>query len=158
VQLSRLRRGEIVAFVSAVLLVALLFLVPWFEFANPGGGHTSASGWTSLPTLRWLILATAGTGLLVVYFQASRDTPALPVAWDVIAVTLSAVMTVVVLIRLLTGEGTPQIGAIAGLAAVAGLTAGAFMSLREEGGWEPGPDHPVETIAVGGTGETAPRH
>jgi hypothetical protein len=152
VQLSRLRRGEIIAVVSAVVLVLLMFLVPWFRFANPGGGHTSANGWTSLPTLRWLLLVTAASGLLLGYLQASRAAPALPVAVDVIVVTLSAVITLVLLIRVLTGDGSPLIGAFAGLAALAVQTAGAFMSLREEGGWAPSPDHPVETIALGQPG------
>jgi hypothetical protein len=152
VQLSRLRRGEIIALVSAVALVALVFAVPWFQFTNPGGGHTSANAWTSLPTLRWLILVTAGTALLVGYFQVSREAPALPVSWDVIVVTLGAITTVIVLIRLLTDAGSPRIGAFAGLVAVAALTAGAFMALRQEGGWTPNSERPVETVAVGGTG------
>jgi hypothetical protein len=158
VQLSRLRRGEIIAFVSALVLVVLVFAVPWFQFTNADGSHTSANAWTSLPTLRWLILVTGATGLLLGYFQASRSAPALPVTWDVIVVTLSAITTVILLIRILTGEGSPQVGAFAGLVAVAALTTGAFLSLREEGGWTPGPEHPVETIAVGGTGQSAREH
>jgi len=156
VQLSRLRRGEIIALVSALVIVVLVFAVPWFQFTNPDGSHTSANAWNSLPTLRWLILVTAATGLLLGYFQASRAAPALPVTWDVIVVTLSAITTVILLIRILTGEGSPRAGAFAGLVAVAALTAGAFLSLREEGGWTPGPEHPVETIVIGGPEESAP--
>lgn len=156
-QLSRLRRGEIIAFVSALALVVLMFAVPWFQFTNSGGGHTSANAWTSLPILRWLILVTAATGLMLGYFQVSREAPALPVAWDVIVVTLGAITTVIVLIGLLTDAGSPRIGAFAGLVAVAALTDGAFMSLRQEGGWAPGPERPVETLAVGGPGGSPPQ-
>jgi hypothetical protein len=155
VQLSRLRRGEIIAVSSAVVLVALMFLVPWFQSANPGGGHTSANAWTSLPTLRWLLLVTAASGLVLGYLQASREAPALPVAASVIVVTLSAITTLILLIRVLSGTGTPLIGAFAGLVAVAAQTVGAFMSLRQEGGWNPNPPtpgHPIETIAVGRPG------
>ena len=95
---------------------------------------------------------SAASALLLGYVQASRAAPALPVAVDVIVVTLSAVITVVLLIRVLTGAGSPLIGAFAGLAAIAVQTAGAFMSLRQEGGWTPSPDHPVETIALGRPG------
>jgi hypothetical protein len=158
VQLSRLRRGEIIAFLSAVALVVLMFGVPWFRFTNPDGSHTSANAWTSLPTLRWLILVTAATGLLVACFQASRGAPALPVAWDVIAVTLSAITTVLLLIRVLTGAGTPMAGAVAGLVASAAVTVGAFLSLRDEGGWTPGPDRPVETIVIGASEGSGPHH
>ena len=77
-RLSRLRRGEIIAALSAVVLLALVFLVPWVSFANPGGGHTGADAWTSLPTLRWLILvvAAAGAGAGVPAGDAGRPGPA----------------------------------------------------------------------------------
>jgi hypothetical protein len=148
VQLSRLRRGEIIATVSAVVLVVLVFAVPWVSFASPGGAHTTANAWTSFPTLRWLLLVTAALGLLAAYLQAARSAPALPVALDMVLVTLAAITTLVLLIRLLTGSGSPEVGGWLGLVATAGLTAGAFKALRVEEGWEPGPEHPVETIEL----------
>jgi hypothetical protein len=148
VQFSRLRRGEIIVTVSAAVLVALVFLVPWFSFPNPGGGHTHANAWNSLPVLKWLILVTAVLGLLEGYLQATRSAPALPVALDMPLVTLGAITTVALLIRLVTGEGSPLAGGVLGLVATAVLTAGAFMSLRQEDGWEPGPDHPIETVEL----------
>jgi hypothetical protein len=148
VRLSRLRRGEIIAALSAAALAALVFLVPWESFANPGGGHAGADAWTSFPTLRWLILVVAALGLALGYLQAAREAPAVPVTLDVILVSLAALTTLLLLIRLLVGDGSPQVGAFACLAATAALTAGAFMSLRQEDGWEPGPDHPIETIAL----------
>jgi hypothetical protein len=153
VQLSRLRRGEIIATLSAVVLVVLVFAVPWFSFANPGGGHTDADAWTSLPTLRWPILVIAALGLLLGYLQATRSAPAFPVALDVALVPLAAITTVVLLIRVLIGEGSPLVGGVLGLVAVAALTAGAFMSLREEHGWEASPDHPIETVELSQTRE-----
>ena len=146
---SRLRRGEIIAALSAAALLVLMFAVPWVSFANPGGGHTSASAWTAFPTLRWVMLVTAVLGLLAGYLQAAREAPALPVALDTMLVPLAAVNTILILIRLLTGDGSPQAGGWAGLAAAAALTAGAFMSLRQEEGWDPSPptpDRPVDVI------------
>jgi hypothetical protein len=148
VRLSRLRRGEIIAALSGAVLAVLVFAVPWFSFATAGGGHTHANAWTSLPTLRWLILVVAVLGLLLGWLQATRAAPALPVALDVPLVTLSAITTIVLLIRMLTGEGSPLVGAVAGLVATAALTVGAFMSLRQEQGWQPGPDHPIETVEL----------
>jgi hypothetical protein len=148
VRLSRLRRGELVAALSALALLALVFAVPWVSFASPGGGHASADAWTSFPTLRWVILVTAVLGLALGYVQVARAAPALPVALDVVLVTLGAINTILVLIRLVTGDGSPLAGGWAGLAAAAALTAGAFMSLRQEQGWEPGPDHPVEVVEL----------
>ncbi len=150
-QFSRLRRGEIIATLSAVALAALVFLVPWFSFANPDGAHTRANAWTSLPTLRWPILVTAALGLLLGYLQATRSAPAFPVALDVPLIPLAAITTVVLLVRVLTGEGSPLLGAVLGLVAIAALTAGAFMSLRQEDGWDPNPpspEHPIETVEL----------
>jgi hypothetical protein len=148
VRLSRLRRGEIVVALSALALLALVFAVPWVSFVNPGGGHATADAWTSFRTLRWVILVTAALGLVLGYVQVTRPAPALPVAVDVVLVTLGAINTILVLIRLLTGDGSPLTGGWAGLAATAALTAGAFMSLRQEDGWEPGPEHPVEVVEL----------
>jgi hypothetical protein len=63
------------------------------------------------------------------------------------------VTTVALLIRLLAGDGSPRVGGWAGLLASAALTAGVFQSLRQEDGWEPGPDHPVETVGLSGIRE-----
>lgn len=149
---SRLRRGEIIAALSAAVLLALVFAVPWISFVNPHGGHTSANAWTSFPTLRWFLLVTGVLGLLLGYLQAARSAPALPVSVDMILVTLSAITTVLLLIRLVTGDGSPLAGAWAGLVASAVLTAGTFMSLRQEDGWVPDDEHPIERIAVGRPG------
>jgi hypothetical protein len=149
VRVSRLRRGEIIATVSAIALVVLVFAVPWFSFSGADGSHRHANAWTSLPTLRWLILVTAVLGLLLGYLQATRSAPALPVALDQALVPLSAITTIALLIRLLTGDGTPQVGGFAGLAASAALAVGAFASLREEDGWIPDDEHPIERIGLG---------
>jgi len=147
-RVSRLRRGEIIAALSALVLLALMFLVGWVSFASPGGGHTSANAWTGFPVLRWPLLVIGVLGLLLGYLQAARSAPALPVALDQILVTLAAITTVLLLIRLVTGDGSPEAGGWLGLMASAALTAGTFMSLRQEDGWEPGPEHPVEIVEL----------
>jgi len=161
---SRLRRGEIIAGLSAVALLVLLFAVRWFRFGASGASGwysypplrrapVDVTGWQALPTLRWLIAMVGVAGVLLALFQASRAAPALPVAWSVIVTTVAAVMTLLMIIRLPTDGGSPLLGAYLGLAAAAALTAGAFMSLREEDGWVPDRDHPIETIALGGPGD-----
>lgn len=147
-KLSRIRRGEAIAAGCALILLALLFLVTWFEF-GAAGSRSDANGWHSLPTLRWLIVVTAVAALLLAFLQVSRRAPALPVSMSVIVTVLGALTTLGLIIRLPTTDGTPQVGAFLGLAAAAGLTVGAFMSLRQEDGWLPGPDHPIERISVG---------
>jgi hypothetical protein len=156
---TRIRRGEVIAGLSAALLLALLFLAPWFRFGSgAGGSNTDANGWHSLPTLRWLIVVTALSGLLLLFFQATRRAPALPVTMSVITTPLGALTTLALVIRLPTDSGSPLVGAFAGLLAAAALTVGAFMSLRREDGWVPDQDHRIETIVIGGPthrGDTA---
>lgn len=146
--MTRIRRGEAVAGLSGAVLLALLFLTSWFRFGL-GPVNTEADGWHSLPTLRWLLVVTALLGLLLLFAQATRRAPALPVALSVITTTLGALTTLAVIIRLPTDNGSPRAGAFAGLLAVAAVTVGAFMSLRREDGWVPDADHPIETIVIG---------
>jgi hypothetical protein len=145
--MNRIRRGEAVAGVSAALLLALLFLTPWFRFGI-GTAGSDADGWHSLPTLRWLLVVTVLMGLLR-FSQATRRAPALPATLSLITLTLGALTTLALVIRLPTDSGSPRAGAFAGLVAVAALTIGAFMSLRREDGWVPDEDHPIETIVIG---------
>jgi hypothetical protein len=147
---TRIRRGEAVAGLGAALLLALLFLTPWFRFGSGAGRvATDADGWHGLPTLRWLIVVTALTGLLLLISQATRRAPALPVTLSVISTTLGALTTLALIIRLPTDSGSPLVGAFAGLLAAAALTVGGFMSLRREDGWVPDEEHPIETIVIG---------
>jgi hypothetical protein len=139
VRISHLRRGELLAAVSAIVLVVVLFALNWFG---------SSTGWQSLPVLRWLLLVTAACGLLLAVFQETRRAPALPVVMSVIVPALAAVTTIVLVIRLPTSAHTPQLGAYVALAAVLGILVGGFYSLRDEDGWQPGPDHPVETVSL----------
>ena len=55
-QLSRLRRGEMIAGVAAAVLLVLLFALPWYGLGGRLGGtasalgaSTSINGWHGLP-------------------------------------------------------------------------------------------------------------
>jgi hypothetical protein len=69
---GRLGRGELVAAVGGLLLVACLFL-PWYETdaGNPNAvidGQTGAlSGWEVHPILRWLLLAAAAAPFILIW-------------------------------------------------------------------------------------------
>jgi hypothetical protein len=137
--LSHLRRGELIAAASAVVLLVVLFALNWF------GSH---QGWECMSVLRWLILVTAACALLLAFFQATRRAPALPVVMSVIVSALAFLTTIALIIRLPTSAETPQIGAYLGVVASAGILVGGFYSMRDEDGWKPGPDHPVEVVPL----------
>ena len=139
---ARLRWSELVAGVSAAALVGFLFGSDWY------GGDPPRRGWDAVPALRWLILVVAVIGLLLAITQATSRGPALPAALDVLGVVGGAVTAILVVVRLLTTGAPLRAGAFLGLAAVLGLTFGAFGSLRREQGWAPGPQAPVALVTL----------
>ena len=140
---ARLRRGELLAAIAAAGLLVLMLLARW---AGPGGG--ASDGWHAMPVLRWLLAVAIGSGLALAIAQAACRAPALPAALSVISTVLGAVATVALAVRLPTAAAAPDLGDWLGLAAAAGITAGAFLSLRDEQGWVPGPDRPIETVGL----------
>jgi hypothetical protein len=142
-QRPSLRRGELLAGASALAVLVILFALHWLRFT--AGSRT---GWESVPVLRWFIVAAALTGLALVVAQATMRGPALPASLSTVGTVLAVLATVLLLIRLVTTGATPQIGAYLGLVALAALTGGCSRSLREEQGWTPGPDRPIETVLL----------
>ncbi len=138
-----LRRGEILAGAGGLALLIILFALDWLRSAG-----VSRDGWSAVPVLRWVIVVAALSALALTVAQATSRGPALPVSLSVIATVLSALTALLVIIRILTTGATAQLGAYLGLVAAATMTYGAFVSLRAEQGWNPGPDHPIETVPL----------
>ena len=132
----------------AVLLLVVLLVLPWFRSTGPGLDHATITGWNSLRVLRWLILVAVACGLLLAYFQQTRRAPALPVVMSVIVTAVALVTTIALVIRLPTSAGTPQLGAYLGVVCAAGIGLGGFWSMRDEEGWQPGPDRPIERVSL----------
>jgi hypothetical protein len=123
-----------VAATGAVLLIATLFL-PWYGERSGFESFTVIDVWLVLFALLALALALA---------QATRDSPALPVALGVITTSAGVLTVLLVLYRLLDHPGTDDAawGALAGLAEVVVITAGAWLSIADERtpGIPPGPE------------------
>jgi hypothetical protein len=70
--LSRLRRGELIAALGGILLAVGIFL-PWYSTAPDNanatidGARGSFSAWTVHPIMRWLLLAGAAAPLILVW-------------------------------------------------------------------------------------------
>jgi len=144
--LSRLRRGEWIAGGSAVLLLAILFLLKWYGLkavlrptAAGLGVPTAVDGWNALTHLRWLMLLTIAAALALAYLQATRRAPALPVTFSVIVTVLALLTALGLAYRVLINEPGPdavitqKAGAYVGLAAGLGILVGGFLSMRQEG-------------------------
>ena len=129
--LRRLRRGEWLALAGALVVIASLFAT-WYE--GPAGGR---SGWEAFALLDAVLALVAAAGLVLAYQTATRTSPSLPVAAAVVCTVLSLAAVLLVAYRLLQPPGANSgvslgAGAIAGLAGISVLLAGAFLGVRDE--------------------------
>jgi Kef-type K+ transport system membrane component KefB len=148
--LSRLRRGEWIAAGSALALLAVMFLLKWYGV--PG---VSVNAWHALSILRWLMLLTIVTALVLAYLQASRRSPALPVTFSVLLTTVAVLLVLLLIYRVLINEPGPddivgqRLGAYLGLLCALGITYGGYRSMRAEGLSPRDAGTQIETLATG---------
>jgi hypothetical protein len=138
VHLNPPRVGEILAGAFGALLLVSLFL-PWYRSSAacvrapcPQPDATAFESFAGLDVFL-VVVALGGVGLLAL--EATQPTPAVPVAWASVGALLGFVAVVLVLWRMLAppaiGPDDPVFAAL-GLAASAGVTAGCFLSMRNE--------------------------
>ena len=145
-QWSRLRWGEIVAGVAALVLLASMFALPWYGYkgdlaplAARLGVKTSADAWHSLSTTRWLLLLTIAAALALVYLQGTRPSPALPATFSLFVALLGGLAALVLIYRVLINVPGPNdvvsrdVGGFIGLLACIVIACAGYRSLREEG-------------------------
>jgi hypothetical protein len=158
---SRLRRGELLVGAGAVVLLASMFLLKWYGLSGQPspigarlGSSTSVNGWHALTTIRWLELVTIVCGLWLVYLQASRRAPALPVSLSVIVTVLAFLTSLALLYRVLIDEPGPDSlveqkpGAFVGLLAAIVIVYGGFRSMRQEGIADKDAPAEIETVRL----------
>lgn len=156
-RVSRLRAGEWLSLVFALVVLALLFLPDWYGSGSAPGGAGAPrlgglTGWEAVCVLRWPVLVCALLGLLLAGAQASRRAPALPVSLAVLQVAVGGITALVLALRLALGHpGGPrpqQAGGWLTALALALLGGAGVLSLRQEGvREEDGPGH-VETVRL----------
>ncbi len=155
---SRLRSGEIIAAIAAVILLGDLFALDWYSTGEVD--TVGVSGWQALSVLRWFIAITALSGIALGWFQATRRAPALPSSLSVITTVLGTLTSLALIVRVLIsvpdllGRTGASGGAYLGLLSALVLAAAALWSLREED-----PPDPIrnEAIEVVQTARTADR-
>jgi cation transport ATPase len=143
--ISRLRRGEKIAAVAAVVLFILMFF-DWYTVSVSGGllGGLSVGGsaWQAFGLIDIFLFVVIIAAIALAVLTATERTPALPVTMAVIVTALAALGTLLVLYRLIdTPVGdvpdgvdvSRTIWAFLGLIAVAAITYGGYLSMHEEG-------------------------
>jgi hypothetical protein len=138
VDLDRLSRGEKIAGAAAVLLFIDMFL-SWYSAnisgalsaaANRFGVDTSATAWQAFSTTDILLLITIIAALAMVGTRVMARTVNLPVSLPLVVAALGALMTLLVLWRIINQPGpndfiNVEYGAYIGLILIAALTYGA---------------------------------
>jgi|SRR3981081_2153794 hypothetical protein len=157
---SRLRRGELIVGAGSVVLLASMFLLKWYAFEgrlppNAVGIRPSLNGWQGLTTLRWLMLVTVLCGLALVYLQAARSAPAVPVSLSVIVAVLGFLTALALLYRVLIStpgaDGLVSVkpGGYVALASAIVIFYGGYRSMRDEGIADKDAPPEIETVSLG---------
>lgn len=144
---SRLRAGELVAGIAGLLLVVVLFFT-WYTVKGTG---VSANAWEAFGFIDIVLLAAGIAGAALALLTASQRTVAVPVAMTVLTAALGLLATLLVIYRIINPPGPNEIvdvsaGAYLGLLCAAGVTAGGFIAMRNDGpgfGGATGPDVPA---------------
>jgi hypothetical protein len=146
--ITRLRQGEKIAGVSAILLFIFMFF-DWFgvKVSGVGGSATLAGGgsaWDSLDVIPIILVIAIIAVLAMVVVRANNMEVDLPVSLSVIATALAALGTLLILFRIIDPPGggsvlgvtvdtTRQIGLFLGFIAAAAMTYGSWRTMEEEG-------------------------
>ncbi|MGC1802396.1 MAG: hypothetical protein WA701_18580 [Solirubrobacterales bacterium] len=145
-ELSRLRRGEIVAGIGGVALFVFLFF-DWFGGGAEVSGnvlngtatisHPGISGWDALTDLPgFLIIFTGVVGIKFAGLTAIGKRLNWGLRRGVFTLGMGWVATTLILWRMVAGSPDLKIGIFLGLAAVVAIWVGAWLALQEDG-WEP---------------------
>jgi hypothetical protein len=129
--LRRLRIGDWITGLGGLVLLLSLW-APWYAV---GDGDLTA--WAAFGLIDLWLLLTALLALAVPVGTALKDSPAVPVALDVITWAVSLIALILVLIRLLAEPHGDVVtgrewGSIAGTLAVLAVFAGAWLAMRDE--------------------------
>jgi hypothetical protein len=129
VGVRRLRAGEWLAAAGGSALIVSL-LLPWYE-----GPTETLTGYQALTVVDVLLTLIALLALSLAVLQATQDTPAKPVAADVLSVVFGAIGVLLVVFRLVDSPSdglAVRGGAWLGLVAAIAITVGAWRSLAAE--------------------------
>jgi RsiW-degrading membrane proteinase PrsW (M82 family) len=147
--MGRLRDGEWIAGAGGLALLAAMFL-HWYgvsseplDRALPAGAITfaiigaEATAWQAFGVLDVVLALLALVPLALVFFQATRRSPAIPVAFSVLTALAGALAALLILYRIVNQPGPNDVveveaGAWLGLLAALVVSAGGWRSMRVE--------------------------
>jgi hypothetical protein len=145
-EISRLRRGERVVGVGAVLLFIFMFFFKWFgvtlpglvgSYVNAAGISTSADAWHTMEVIRWLLVLTLLASALLVVLVGSDRKLQLPLSPAVVTAGFGALSTIFVFYRVIISHpfshAEVKVGAYLGLVSCAAIAYGGYLAMTAEG-------------------------
>jgi hypothetical protein len=148
-EVGRLRGGSRIAGGSAVVLFILIFFLKWFGISIDGFSG-NINGWQALKVIRWLELLLIVGALGMVYLEGTTAKLEAPVSLSVLVTGLGALVTALLLYRVLivhphqshlvvlnkaaqgTASDAPKLAAFLAVLAAAAVTYGGYSEMREE--------------------------
>jgi hypothetical protein len=129
--MGRLRDGEWIAGAGGVALLAAMFL-HWY-----GAGPFEVTAWQAFGVLDVVLALLALVPLGLVFTQATRTSPSIPVAFSVFTMLAGALAALLILYRIVNQPGPNdlvevQAGAWLGFVAAGVIATGGWRSLRVE--------------------------
>jgi hypothetical protein len=150
---TKIRFGEAVAAVSALLLFIIMFL-PWYGYSVKGTGAFSRfsvsanrSAWQAFAFIDIILFITILAALGLAVLSMTQRSAALPISATVVVTLLGGLSVLLILFRIVSKPDycrggvcagdfldiSLKYGVFLGLIAAAGITAGAVLAMREEG-------------------------
>jgi hypothetical protein len=129
--MARLRDGEWIAGAGGVALLAAMFL-HWY-----GAGPFEVTAWQAFEVLDVVLALLALVPLGLVFTQATRPSPSLPVAFSVCTMLAGTLAALLILYRIVNQPGPNDVveveaGAWLGFVAAIVIASGGWRSLRIE--------------------------
>lgn len=148
---NRLGRGELIAAVSAIALLLIMFIFSWFgvggdlgDQASAAGEETGANAWEVFSLIDIVLFITILVAVGLAVMTANAQSVNLPVAASALTAGLGILSVVLILFRIIFPPGpdvpagfeieiTRSIGVFLGLIAAGGIAYGGWKAMQEEG-------------------------
>jgi hypothetical protein len=141
---SKLRTGELIAGISGVLLIIVMFF-SWYGIGGAAGSilsaaniDTTVNAWKAFDFIDLVLFVTAVVAIGAAVLAASGRSVALPVAASVIVTVLGTIAALLVLYRIINQPGPNDVvdvkfGAYLGFLVCVGIAGGGFLAMADEG-------------------------
>jgi hypothetical protein len=147
---SKLNTGEKLAGISGIALLLIMFLFDWFTYGE-GAFEAGGNAWDTMELIRFILFLAAVSAIALAVVAASQNQVDLPVALSAVTAGLGILAVVLVLFRIISppdfglGDAAEAfggefdvgrgIGVFLGLIASAGVAAGGWLAMQEEGSY-----------------------